>query len=265
MADLPQIVNTDNVIIKSPTDVVTTATKLSGLQISEKGKSFIHAIRNYYPVDTYINGKWVIGYELEGGLNNPKGLLESESWTYFDEYVNYIEKRVKAILGPSTEMTGYQFDTLCHLYIKMPRLDKLTTLYGTYDVIELLGQKTEGLKTLTQVIANATGGSGSRQERIRDALLFYSAEYSTFKERGTARTIGINYLLNRYPNNFQSTAGASSSNNQKSQAEKVYYRLTGKFMPGMSEARQRELIDYFKKAKEIANVIVSTEAGTFSY
>ena len=35
MADLPQIVNTDNVIIKSPTDVVTTATKLSGLQISE--------------------------------------------------------------------------------------------------------------------------------------------------------------------------------------------------------------------------------------
>ena len=38
MADLPQIVNTDNVIIKSPTDVVTTATKLSGLQISEKEK-----------------------------------------------------------------------------------------------------------------------------------------------------------------------------------------------------------------------------------
>ena len=162
-------------------------------------------------------------------------------------------------------MTGYQFDTMCHLYIRMPRLDKLTTLYGTYDVIELLGQRTEGLKTLTQVIANATGGSGSRQERIRDALLFYSAEYNVFQERTTARTIGINYLLNRYPNNFQSTTGASSTNNQKSQAEKAYYRLAGKFMPGMSEAKQRELIDYFKKAKEVANVIVATEAGTFSY
>ena len=265
MADLPQIVNTDNEIIKTPADVINTATKLSGLQISEKGKLFIHALRNYYPIDTYINGKWVIGYELENGINNPKGLLESESWTYFDEYVKYVEKRVKAILGPSTEMTGYQFDVMVHLYIKMPRLDKLTTLYGTYDVGELLGQKTEGLKTLTQVIANATGGIGSRQDRIRDALLFYSAEYSTFKERGTARTIGINYLLNRYPNNFQSTAGASSTNNQTSQAEKIYYRLTGKFMPGMSEAKQRELMDYFKKEKEVANVIVSTEAGTFSY
>ena len=265
MADLPQIVNTDNVIIKSPTDVVTTKTKLSGLQISDKGKSFIHAIRSYYPIDTYINGKWVIGYELENGIKNPKGLLESESWTYFDEYVNYVEKRVKAILGGTVEMTGYQFDTMCHLYIRMPRLDKLTTLYGTYDVIELLGQRTEGLKTLTQVIANATGGSGSRQERIRDALLFYSAEYNVFQERTTARTIGINYLLNRYPNNFQSTTGASSTNNQKSQAEKAYYRLAGKFMPGMAEAKQRELIDYFKKAKEVANVIVATEAGTFSY
>jgi len=265
MADLPQIVNTDNVIIKTPTDVTNTATKLSGLYISDKGRNFIHALLDYYPIDTYIDGKWVIGYELEDGLNTPKGLLESESWTYFDEYVKYVEKRVKAVLGPSTEMTGYQFDTLCHLYIKMPRIDKLTTLYGKYDVVDLLGQKTEGLKTLTQVIANATGGIGSRQDRIRDALLFYSAEYSTFKERGTARTIGINYLLNRYPNNFQSTVGASSTNNQKSQAEKVYYRLTGKFIPGMSEARQRELIDYFKKAKEIANVIVSTEAGTFSY
>ena len=265
MANLPQIVNTNNVIIKSPTDVVTTKTKLSGLQISDKGKSFIHAIRSYYPIDTYINGKWVIGYELENGINNPKGLLESESWTYFDEYVNYVEKRVKAILGGTVEMTGYQFDTMCHLYIRMPRLDKLTTLYGTYDVIELLGQRTEGLKTLTQVIANATGGSGSRQERIRDALLFYSAEYNVFQERTTARTIGINYLLNRYPNNFQSTTGASSTNNQKSQAEKAYYRLAGKFMPGMSEAKQRELIDYFKKAKEVANVIVATEAGTFSY
>ena len=147
----------------------------------------------------------------------------------------------------------------------MPRLDKLTTLYGSYDVVDLLGQKTEGLKTLTQVIANATGGIGSRQDRIRDALLFYSAEYSTFKERATSRSLGINYLLNRYPNNFQSTFGTSSTNDQRKQAEKIYYRLTGKFIPGMSEAKQRELIDYFKKAKEVANVIVSTEAGTFSY
>ena len=36
-------------------------------------------------------------------------------------------------------------------------------------------------------------------------------------------------------------------------------------MPGMSDAKQLELIDYFKKAKEVANVIVATEAGTFSY
>ena len=265
MADLPQIINTDNVIIKTPTDVTNTATKLSGLHISDKGKSFIHALLNYYPIDTYINGKWVIGYELENGLNTPKGLLESESWTYFDEYINYIEKRVKAVLGGTVEMTGYQFDTMVHLYIKMPRLDKLTTLYGSYDVVDLLGQKTEGLKTLTQVIANATGGIGSRQDRIRDALLFYSAEYSTFKERATSRSLGINYLLNRYPNNFQSTFGTSSTNDQRKQAEKIYYRLTGKFIPGMSEAKQRELIDYFKKAKEVANVIVSTEAGTFSY
>ena len=265
MANLPQIVNTDNVIIKTPTGVTNTVTKLSGLQISEMGKSFIHAILRYYPIDTYINGKWIIGYELDSGINTPKGLLESESWTYFDEHVNYIEKRVKSILGPSTEMTGYQFDTMCHLYIKLPRIDKLTTLYGTYNVVELLGQKTEGLKTLTQVIANATGGIGSRQERIRDALLFYSAEYGTFQERTTARFIGINYLLNRYPNNFQSTSGNASTTFQKAQAERIYYRLTGKFIPGMSEAKQRELMDYFKKEKEVANVIVSTEAGTFSY
>ena len=48
MADLPQIINTDNVIIKTPTDVTNTATKLSGLHISDKGKSFIHALLNYF-------------------------------------------------------------------------------------------------------------------------------------------------------------------------------------------------------------------------
>ena len=204
-------------------DAVNTPKLLSELEASDKLINF--KIRNTKWIG--FNKNSVIGYKTTKQLTG-SGLTESAAYTIWIEEFKDKERAFKKQF-PLTSLTQSQYDAILSLYADT----------GTFTIVGNRTRQFEIFDFITErkwnYLATALTLSGAnRLLRQSEAKILMLGDYGTYKNRTHIKEEGIQTLVKEYVAN-------QMSDEQKKQAEYVYYAETNLFLPNMIESRKRLL------------------------
>lgn len=178
----------------------------------------------------YLNedGEYEIGYGI-GDPNDEQGYTEEQAYA---EWVGWLRNRQKSLRAqlPIVGITQAAFDALLSLYIDTGTWRTLEANEGTYDLADAV--KNGNWLLVADILAR---GRVNPDLRKKEARVVQLGDYSSFVTRQQQRVRGVQELRTRYVNGI-------ASEFDKKQAEFVYYRQLGVFLPGMSQLRQRRIV-----------------------
>lgn len=178
----------------------------------------------------YLNedGEYEIGYGV-GDPNDEQGYTEEQAYA---EWVGWVRNRQKALRAqlPIVGITQAAFDALLSLYIDTGTWRTIESNEGTYDLADAV--KNGNWLLIADMLSR---GRINPDLRKKEARVVQLGDYSSFVTRQQQRTRGVQELRTRYVNGI-------TSEFDKKQAEFVYYRQLGVFLPGMSQLRQRRIV-----------------------
>ncbi len=168
-----------------------------------------------------------IGYGI-GDPDNEQGQTESESW---GEWVGWIRSRQRIVRAQLTvsALPQTMFDALVSLQIDTGSWRRVEAAEGTYDVASAI--KNSNWLLAADMIAQGRVNKPLRQQEAQVSQL---GTYGVQKTREKQRVRGVQDIRKRYVNGI-------TSEFDKKQAEFVYYRELGIFLPGMSDLRERRI------------------------
>jgi GH24 family phage-related lysozyme (muramidase) len=173
-------------------------------------------------------GEYEIGYGI-GDPDNAQGNTESQSYAEWIGFVRNEQKKLQAQL-PVIGISQATFDALLSLYLDTGTWRTVVADEGTYDLAD-------AIKNGNWLLAADIISRGNINPNIRkaEARIMQLGDYSSSKDRNQQIIQGVQRLRKRYVNGL-------SNESDKRQAEFVYYRQLGAFLPGMSQLRQRRVI-----------------------
>jgi hypothetical protein len=178
----------------------------------------------------YFNqdGEYEIGYGI-GDPSDKQGYTEEQSYA---EWVGWLRNRQKLLRAqlPIVAITQSAFDALLSLYIDTGTWRTVMADEGTYNLADAVEN---GNWLLAADILSR--GKINSDLRKKEARVMQLGDYSSFKTRRQQITQGVQDLRKKYVN------GLANEFDRK-QAEFVYYRQLGVFLPGMSQLRQRRIV-----------------------
>jgi hypothetical protein len=202
----------------------------TGFSIVSQG--MIDLILSYYKWSgvRYLNedGEYEIGYGI-GDPNDEQGHTEAQSYA---EWLGWVRNRQKnlQIQLPVINVTQSVFDALLSLYIDTGTWRTVVADEGTYDLAAAV--KNENWLLVADIISR---GNINPDLRKKEARVMKLGDYSFDKTRNQQITQGVQELRKRYVNGI-------TREFDKKQAEFAYYRQLGVFLPGMSQLRQRRIV-----------------------
>jgi hypothetical protein len=172
--------------------------------------------------------KYNIGYGV-GDPDDVQGYTESQAYA---EWVGDVRNRQKRLIAqlPILYVTQTIFDALLSLYIDTGTWRTVLADEGIYDLATPV--KNGNWLLAADIISRGKANGGLRKNEARVMRL---ADYSFAKTRTQQIAQGVQLLRTQY------VAGIANEFDKK-QAEFVYYRQFGTFLPGMSQLRQRRVI-----------------------
>lgn len=178
----------------------------------------------------YLNadGEHMIGYGV-GDPDDEQGQTEEQSYA---EWIGWVRNRQKSLQAqlPTINITQTVFDGLLSLYIDTGSWRTVKAEEGTYDLAQAV--KNQNWLLVADIVSRGQYNSDLRKKEARVIQL---GDYSVSKTRNQQVIQGIQDLRKRYVNGI-------NNDFDKRQAEFVYYRQLGSFLPGMSQLRQRRVI-----------------------
>jgi hypothetical protein len=169
----------------------------------------------------------VIGYKGTVGLKG-NGLTEAEAYTIWIEEFKDKERAFKKQF-PLTSLTHTQYDAMLSLYADTGTFSRVGTSTRQFEIFDFVTDKK------WDYVATALTLSGAnRLDRQMDAKILMLGDYGTYRDRSYIKEDGIQALVKEYITN-------QMNDEQKSQAEYVYYAETKRFLPNMIESRKRLL------------------------
>jgi hypothetical protein len=178
----------------------------------------------------YLNAdkEYEIGYGI-GDPDDEQGQTEAQSYA---EWIGWIRNRQKSLQAqlPTINITQTVFDGLLSLYIDTGSWRTVEAEEGIYDLATAV--KNQNWLLVADIVSRGKYNSDLRKKEARVMQL---GDYSYSKTRNQQVIQGIQDLRKRYVNGIQNEF-------DKRQTEFVYYRQLGSFLPGMSQLRQRRII-----------------------
>ncbi len=178
--------------------------------------------------------KGVLGYiTVDNDDKYPYGITEADAFSDWIISVKNKEKSLKNILPKEFYVTQAQYDALVIFFITTGQVNKVQTTTGIYDVKEKILAK--DWETVASMIINDKRDFNLNQQA---GTIMVLGDYGYLNSRVFLRNQGIQRLRRKY--------GYLTSAYNKRQSEHSYYRETQKFLPNMSEMRQREVVNYYR-------------------
>jgi len=178
----------------------------------------------------YLNedGEYEIGYGV-GDPDSRQGYTEEQA---YGEWISFVRNRQQSLRNqlPVVAITQAAYDALLSLYIDTGTWRTVVAEEGTYDLADAV--KNSNWLLVADIISR---GIVNPDLRRAEAGVVQLGAYPTFKTRRQQRTQGVQELRKRYINGL-------TNEFERTQAEFVYYRQLGIFLPGMSQLRQRRVV-----------------------
>lgn len=200
-----------------------------GMMITDKMADMMLSFRQWSGI-RYLdnNGEYQIGYGY-GDPDKQQGFTEVEAYAEWRGALRNAQRVLNAQI-PLKLIPQAAFDALMSLYIDTGTWRTVEADEGTYDLADAV--KNSNWLLCADILSR---GNVNPDMRRREANTLYLGNYTAGKDRNQQITQGIFQLRKAYvdgiPNEFE-----------KLQAEFVYYRQFGSFLPGMSDLRQRRII-----------------------
>tara|TARA_B100000965_G_scaffold238990_1_gene200346 strand:+ start:6916 stop:7629 length:714 start_codon:yes stop_codon:yes gene_type:complete len=178
--------------------------------------------------------KGVLGYNtLDSNEEYVYGISEADAFSDWIIGIKSKEKSLKNILPKEFYITQAQYDALVIFFTLTGQINKVQTVDGIYDVrTEILAKNWE--KVASMIINDKRDFNLNQQA----GTIMILGDYGYLNSRVWLRNQGIQRLRRKYD--------YITSGYNKRQAEHSYYRETQKFLPNMSEMRQREVVNYYR-------------------
>lgn len=161
------------------------------------------------------------------------GMTEAEAYSDWVIDLKKKEKSFKNAMPANRLLTQAQYDGLVAFYYVTNQINKVVTVNGTYELRE-------------QILAG-------EWETVASMILRDRRDFNLNRKAGTVivlgdygRLLGRSWLRNQGLQRLRRNYLSIVDGYQKRQAEHSYYRETQKFLPGMSEMRQREVVNYYR-------------------
>ena len=130
---------------------------------------------------------------------------------------------------PLTSLTQTQYDAMLSLYADTGTFIRVGNATRQFEIFDFITDKK------WNYIATALTLSGAKRlDRQLDAKILMLGDYGTYRDRSYIKEDGIQTLLKEYITD-------QMTDEQRSQAEYVYYAETKRFLPNMTESRKRLL------------------------
>lgn len=201
-----------------------------GISIASEGIVALMLSNRKWQGIRYTNtlGEYEIGYGI-GDPHLEQGYTETQA---YGEWVGYIRNRQKILRTqlPIFAITPAAYDALLSLYIDTGTWRTVEAQEGTYDLADAV--KNSNWLLAADIISR---GKNNPNLRKAEARVMQLGDYTVTKDRNQLIIQGIQELRTQYVNGI-------SSEFEKKQAEFVYYRQLGIFLPGMSQLRQRRIV-----------------------
>ncbi len=202
---------------------------VGGIFLSQKMVDLILSYKKWSGV-RYLNedGEYEIGYGV-GDPDDEQGYTEAQAYS---EWVGLIRNRQKnlQIQLPVINMPQTKFDALFSLYLDTGTWRTVVADEGTYDLGDAV--KNQNWLLAADILSR---GKVNPELRRNEARVMQLGDYTNNKSRGQQTFRGIQEIRRRYVSGI-------TSEFDKRQAEFVYYRQLGTFLPGMSQLRQRRIV-----------------------
>ena len=207
----------------------STLVNLSDLEASDKIINLKLRLIGWNGYTKTLNGVTTIGYASTDSIAlTGKGLTEAEAYTLYIELFKDKERRLKKIFPLST-LTQSQYDTMLSLYIATGTFMQVGTDDRKFELLDNIKDRK------WDYVATALTLSGAdRTTRQLEAKILMLSDYGTNKPRSLIKEQGLQNINRDY-------IADQLTDEQKYQAEYVYYTETKRFLPNMAESRKRLL------------------------
>jgi len=234
VTNLQSIVDEKNLIdysLFTDMDKASTNTliNLSDLEASDKLINFKLRLISWKGYASTRNGLTTIGYASTDAtaLAGP-GLIESAAYTLYLEMFKDKERIFKKIFPLST-LTQAQYDVMLSLYIATGTFSYVGTEDRKFFILDDIKDRK------WDYVATALTNSGvDRLTRQLEAKILMLSDYGTYKPRSLIKEQSLQRLIKDYKTE-------ELTDEQKAQAEYVYYAETKRFLGNMTESRKRLL------------------------
>jgi hypothetical protein len=183
-------------------------------------------VRNVNP----NSGEFEIGYGI-GDPDKQQGYTEEEAYAEWVGFIRNEQRKLQIqLLNIVVGINQTTFDALLSLYIDTGTWRTLEAQEGTYDLASAVKSGNQNL--IADILSR---GNVNPELRRSEARVVNLADYTYDKSRNQQYIQGVQRLRKSYVNGI-------SNEFEKKQAEFVYYRQLGSFLPGMSQLRQRRIV-----------------------
>jgi len=203
------------------TSVVNVTNEMLDLILSYRSWSGIRTVNPN-------TGEYEIGYGI-GDPDDVQGYTEPQAYAEFVGYARNRQKNLRAQL-PIFALPRGAFNALFSLYLDTGTWRTVESDEGTYDLANAVKQSNWLLAA--DIISR---GRINPELRRKEARVMQLGDFNTTKSRRQQTIQGVQKLRTLYLNGLPTEF-------DKKQAEFVYYRQLGSFLPGMSNLRQRRVI-----------------------
>lgn len=170
-----------------------------------------------------------IGYNTQQDING-EGLTEQQAYSYWLDNFKTSERQFKRLIGVD-QLSQTQYDALVCLYFLTGDFKNTGSHIRRFPIIEYIRNKQWQYVATALVLSN-----NKRPQRQQEARIMMLADYGQSVSRNTLRARGIQEIRSLYPDRML-------DDRARRQAELVYYKETKRFLPKMSQSRQRQIVN----------------------
>lgn len=173
-----------------------------------------------------------IGYGTTKNLDSI-GLTERNSYNDWITEFKVVERKFKRVL-PVDQLTQTQYDALLSLYYYTGTIAYVGSDFRRFEILDYI--KTNKWDYLATALVNS---GNKRLQRQIEARIMMLGDYGYYKTRTDLKEVGIQDMRSKYP--------IQLNDNQKKQAEYVYYVETKRFLPNMTDTRKRQIVKLYNE------------------
>lgn len=224
---------TEDVTVYDEKNHTTIVKKLENMEASDEILNFNLRQNTWLPYKRREGKNYFIGYNSTKDMDGD-GYTEQQSWNDWITEWKQKEKRFQKLF-PISELTQSQYDAMLSLYYNTGEFNYIGSEVAKFDIRSYLENGAWDYISTALVI----NGSG----RIRtqaEAKVMMLGFYGRYIPRPKLLANGLEVLRKNYPDRIKDAVS-------KQQAEYIYYIETGKFLPGLSQSRMRQIVEKSKR------------------